>query len=903
MSLPLTHRLRRLIGSFNPVYPRLIALFTGATALLWFLFRVIPKPSRAAYPCQRAAFPVATTFVIWLIGALGGKLALDGLSRRLQQYRWVVAGLGAATLLGLAGWTISFMKEEAEASPAQIATDFNFIPAKSNDPKGIAKGVYPGRVVWVRDPLATKWGGQWKSSVDQWWLDANTDQQRVDAMLAASLVKLTGTTNDEQAWQSIFQYYNKHARGMDARGYQPGEVVAVKINLNNSTRSAKADNFIDASPQTVLAVVRQLVNSAHVRQQDILVYDARRYIPPYILTKVWSEFHDVRFLQQPKPKDNQPKHPVYGDYSRLESADGNWVEGVAYSNGKYKDARLIPKQIFDATYLVNLALLKAHSYPYNDKDGGDNGQTGVTMTGKNQFGSIKGTPELHPAINTDKEAVKNAYSPIVDLAASPNLGAKTILFLLDGLYCGRKWQSYPQHFPNPPFNNRVEPYENSDWPASLLVSMDGVALDSVGLDILLAQTKNNNDEQGRPRILIRANADDYLFEMAEPDHAPSGTVYMQGGKAVTSLGVHERWDDDATKRYSRNLDPIHGTGIELLYLPLGESIKGEATKGGATNAGVTSAVGQGVPTATPAPALAPESLPGKGLSEHDFFYAGEGKDRLMYLVKDGAVVWSYVDRTGKGEISDAVRLSNGNILFAHQFGVTLITPEKKVLWNYDAPKGSEIHTVQAIGTDHVLFIQNGDPAVLKIVNIQTGETTKEFPLTVSNPKSVHGQFRHARLTPAGTLLVAHMDAGKVSEYDGDGREIWNYSIPGVWGVEPLQNGNVLITSHSDIREVTKKGEIVWKISPKELPEYKFSNLQLAWRLPNGNTVINNWVNSWSATVDTTHAPVQAVEVTPDKKVVWALSSWREPQNLGPATTLQFLDQPGAPENVSFGVIR
>jgi len=68
-------------------------------------------------------------------------------------------------------------------------------------------------------------------------------------------------------------------------------------------------------------------------------------------------------------------------------------------------------------------------------------------------------------------------------------------------------------------------------------------------------------------------------------------------------------------------------------------------------------------------------------------------------------------------------------------------------------------------------------------------------------------------------------------------------------------------------------------------------------------VINNWVNSWSATVDTTHAPVQAVEVTPDKKVVWALSSWREPQNLGPATTLQFLDQPGAPENVSFGVIR
>jgi hypothetical protein len=160
---------------------------------------------------------------------------------------------------------------------------------------------------------------------------------------------------------------------------------------------------------------------------------------------------------------------------------------------------------------------------------------------------------------------------MVDLAASPNLGAKTILYVLDGLYCGRKWRTYPIHFPNPPFNNRVEPYENPDWPASVLASQDGVALDSVGLDLLLAQTKNNVGPDGHPRVLIRCNADDYLFEMAEADHPPSGTVYKQGGKVVTSLGVHERWDDDATKRYSRNLDPVNGTGIELVYLPLSEA--------------------------------------------------------------------------------------------------------------------------------------------------------------------------------------------------------------------------------------------------------------------------------------------------------------------------------------------
>jgi hypothetical protein len=35
-----------------------------------------------------------------------------------------------------------------------------------------------------------------------------------------------------------------------------------------------------------------------------------------------------------------------------------------------------------------------------------------------------------------------------------------------------------------------------------------------------------------------------------------------------------------------------------------------------------------------------------------------------------------------------------------------------------------------------------------------------------------------------------------------------------------------------------------------------------------------------------------VEVTPDKKVVWVLWDWK---NLGPATAVQILDEPGFPE--------
>jgi hypothetical protein len=193
--------------------------------------------------------------------------------------------------------------------------------------------------------------------------------------------------------------------------------------------------------------------------------------------------------------------------------------------------------------------------------------------------------------------------------------------------------------------------------------------------------------------------------------------------------------------------------------------------------------------------------------------------------------------------------------------------------------------------------------VLRVVNIRTNAVEKELPLTVKNPASTHGQFRHARLTANGTLLVAHMDLSKVVEYDANGKELWSFPGTGVWGVTPLESGNVLITDKVGVREVTRRGDAVWSWTQADAPEVKFSNLQQAWRLPNGNTVINNWGNEWNGKLGT--ETLQAIEVTPEKKVVWVLKQWSEP-NFGPATTIQFLDGPLAdakPEDVHFGDIK
>ncbi len=286
----------------------------------------------------------------------------------------------------------------------------------------------------------------------------------------------------------------------------------------------------------------------------------------------------------------------------------------------------------------------------------------------------------------------------------------------------------------------------------------------------------------------------------------------------------------------------------------------------------------------------PAALPGRGLAQHDFFYAGEAKTERMLIVCGGKIVWDYT-HAGRGEISDAVLQPNGNILFAHQFGVTEINADKKVVWNYDAPTNTEIHTAQLIGTNSVWFLRNGDPAKFIQLNKTSGAVEREFVLPVKNTRSIHGHFRHARMTPAGTLLVAHMDLGKAAEYDLTGKELWSLDVPGIWSATLLANGNILVVSNQKfVREMNRAGENIWEWTPADAPGYKFSNLQLATRLPNGNTIINNWFNPWSSKLDTNNLPVQAIEVTPAKQIVWALRAWTPPSDLGPATTIQLLDE-------------
>jgi hypothetical protein len=178
-----------------------------------------------------------------------------------------------------------------------------------------------------------------------------------------------------------------------------------------------------------------------------------------------------------------------------------------------------------------------------------------------------------------------------------------------------------------------------------------------------------------------------------------------------------------------------------------------------------------------------------------------------------------------------------------------------------------------------------------VVNIKTKAVEFQHDLpckSLTDQKTVHAQFRRVRYTAQGTYLVPFLQMNQVVEYDKNFKEIWRHEISTPWAAIRLKNGNTLITDEKDklTREINAKGETVWELKPDDLPEaYRFLNTQTCTRLANGNTIICSRGGNGKGP--------QLVEVTRDKKVVWVLQDWA---NLGPATAVQILDDPGIPEN-------
>ncbi len=530
---------------------------TGLLALIWFLIRVIPKPSRATYPCQRVAFPLASSFIVWLMGLAGSIIAYHKAQKYVAKARYALAVVCAIASIGFI-WVA--MAADIRNQPITQADE---LPA--NTPIGDAKGINPGRVVWIHDANATdenctnthNGDGDADEDDDGWFCNHNNDQQVIDKMVSRAIRALAGTSSDYDAWDAMFHHFNQE-KGRGDVGYSEGEKIIIKMNITSSWGYGtgwgninydftKVENsyygVAEASPHMTLAFIRQLVYVYGVQQQDIYIGDPMKHIYKHIYDLIHTEFPNIVFIDH--DQSHTGRTPIVQSTTQIKYSDGGSI--LDYSSD------YLPTCIADVDYMINISCLKGHA------------RAGITLCAKNHFGSNMrdGAEHLHPGLvnpdgssgtSGDERFDYGMYRVQVDLMGHEKLGQNTVLHVVDGLWAGPEAVGLANKWVSEPFNN--------DYTSSLFISQDQVALESVCHDFLRTEYTTDNGYTIDIWPTMPA-VDDYLQQAADLNYWPASFTYdpEDDSSALESLGVHEHWNSSTDKQYSRNL----GTddGIEL----------------------------------------------------------------------------------------------------------------------------------------------------------------------------------------------------------------------------------------------------------------------------------------------------------------------------------------------------
>lgn len=542
------------------LYFKLVFIATGIASTIWFVIRVIPKPSRAAYPCMKVAAPWASAFVLYLLSLTSSVMGWRRAKEQFLKARYLSAGLVVLLTIMVSATAILLNNSTIKAAFRTYPEAGETITEEPNSPMGEAKGIFPGRVVWSHDPDATNENCDPDDFGHTWYHDENNNQRVIDTMLSHSLWALTGTKSDKDAWDSIFMFHNK-TRGKGRVNYESGEIIFIKTNATSTFGSnyresdlADVDNknygIAETSPQLVLSVLRQLVNVVGVEQGDIYVGDPMKHIYKTLFEKWHAEFPNIHYLDhdgfagREQVTNSQKASIFYSDRGTI-LRTGEWSDATA---GDPVEMDYLYDILADAEYMLNIPTLKAHR------------RAGVTMFAKNHFGSHTriNAKHLHGGLVAPEggDAWRSGYGlyrVTVDIMGHEVLGKKNLLYIMDALFTAEHEVTQPTKWFISPFNG--------DWMSSVFVSFDPVAIESVGYDFLKAEYTG---EHGRGDWVQMNGTDDYLHQAADPANWPDNIQYdpENDGTILSSLGVHEHWNSVDEKKYSRNLGMDNG--IELL---------------------------------------------------------------------------------------------------------------------------------------------------------------------------------------------------------------------------------------------------------------------------------------------------------------------------------------------------
>jgi hypothetical protein len=544
--------------------PFLLFIILGIISTIWFLIRVIPKPSRASYPCMRVAAPFMSGFILYLLSVAG----IIAVSRKTKLKILNVRFLSTSLLTFSIVIAMSVTPSQ-NINSGILDNSVKFGPDDGpNQPIGKAFGVNPGRVVWIWNPESTNENCTTNFETKDWyWKPENIYEKVVGEMFSSAINKLTGKNKVADSWDLLFHYQNKKKLNNDS-GYSKGEKIFIKINqgtarwlLNQDdkdrgyfypetlrpedrrVRSSLAPT--ETNPYVILEILRELINQSGVNQSDIAVGDPMSDIYGHNYDVWHKEFPEVAFIDKFSDKNGRTLiAPTENDL-------------LFYSDKTQSDK--LYDVIEKADYLINVANFKPHL------------SAGISLTAKNHFGSLASETAAHlhyalmmPRRNVPSNGGYHKYRVLVDLMGSKYLGQNTLLYIVDGLFGGGASETMS------PVKYFMAPFSN-DWSSSLFLSQDQVALESVCFDFLRTEwngiNKHNSANNGFESGPNWNGVDDYLHQAADPSNWPEGIKYDpdNSGRSLSSMGTHEHWNNPEMKQYSRNMG--FKKGIELVSIP------------------------------------------------------------------------------------------------------------------------------------------------------------------------------------------------------------------------------------------------------------------------------------------------------------------------------------------------
>jgi hypothetical protein len=189
-------------------------------------------------------------------------------------------------------------------------------------------------------------------------------------------------------------------------------------------------------------------------------------------------------------------------------------------------------------------------------------------------------------------------------------------------------------------------------------------------------------------------------------------------------------------------------------------------------------------------------------------------DRVLVAEHKGNVV---TERNRKGEVLwkkqiegplAAQRLPNGNTFIVTRSALFEVDKTGRTVFTHSRPGGEAFMKAQKLS--------NGDIACVTLLGVagpvrfvrldRTGKELKSFGVQV---KTSGGRVE---VLPNGHVLIPEMDHNRVVEYDAEGKQVREASVPQPIAAVSLPNGHWLVTSMNQLRavELDRKGKEVWQ---------------------------------------------------------------------------------------------